>query len=401
MVRQQRNAVWRRREFGDLRAWHSRALSGSLEWSSRVSSRDAYRAPDAPLADLGRLQDRGFVAGRQLPSAPSLHSAGNDPVIAQIFVTMRGTLGCRVEDVAGQLGTSSATIMHLEAGHVHALPPWSETLRIIEAYGRLLGIDVGSVLDRLQQYSAQPGPLAQLERALAATGPAVAAAVPTWHPMAAIGPNGSASRPTPSHLATPRPAAASAPAARVAAHVNGMSRPLVMARLAPTVASPTRPVSPQPASSKRVASQPAATGSPGGRFAPERPAGAAAPVPMTTNLAPGVAKPQTASASDDRIATIAARLNLASAANHHEMGGSKRWRLLVAASVGAVVLSIGALVTAASTSSATGQDDASLAATVRTGFDRIAGGLIRDGLRWIEVSDPRTRKADRLTEPKK
>lgn len=78
-------------------------------------------------------------------------SSGVDPVLAQIFCTMRATIGWRQEEVASFICTTNDVVESLEAGRMKALPAWPETMRLIAAYGKLVDADIRPVLDRLQQ----------------------------------------------------------------------------------------------------------------------------------------------------------------------------------------------------------------------------------------------------------
>lgn len=245
------------------------------------------------------------------------HFAPTDPVLAHIFTTMRSALGWSRERLAAGLQTSITTVDALEAGRVATLPPWSETLRIVEAYGRFVGIDVDAILDRLQSQSAILSP---------ALPPRVTAAAPSMaHPVAA------------------------------------------------TAAKPdlTPPIQAQPA---RVRTP---------RITPP-------PVPAAARPAVRTA-PVSAPAANDPIAKIAARLNSASAAQVETARRSRRWRSRIAASIVAVVVGVGALLTAL---------PASTNSEPVISLDRIAA-TFRDGLRWIDVADPRARKTDRLGAPQK
>lgn len=281
-------------------------------------------SPPASQAASGRAPS----PGAQVPYPASLlaleeHLAATDPVLAHIFTTMRGALGWSRERVAAGLQTSVATIDTLEAGRVAGLPPWSETLRIVEAYGRLVGIDAGVILDRLQSQSAMPSP--------------------------------------------PLPQASRTPPARA---------PVAAPSVAPSVAAmAAQPALAQPLQDALARARPP-------RVPPPAPA-SARPVVRTG--------PVSSPAANDPIAKIAARLNSASAAQAESARRSHRWRSRIAASIVAVVLGVGALLTAR---------PASTNSEPLITLDRIAA-TFRDGLRWIDVADPRARKTDKLGAPQK
>lgn len=92
------------------------------------------------------------LAVREHPSMPPAANPGptaGDAQIAAIFRQMRAILGLSVPGLARRLGTDIAVIMELEAGLVENLPPWPETVRIIEGYGQMTGVDQGPLLSRI------------------------------------------------------------------------------------------------------------------------------------------------------------------------------------------------------------------------------------------------------------
>ena len=50
--------------------------------------------------------------------------AWHDPAVGRVFADMRMTLGCSVDKMARQIGTTADVIMLLEAGRLRALPAW-------------------------------------------------------------------------------------------------------------------------------------------------------------------------------------------------------------------------------------------------------------------------------------
>ncbi len=98
------------------------------------------------------------------PNSPSQSDRGQTPVeeefaiqletaqkhIAALFQNLRRALDRPISDIAIKLGTTSDVIQSLETGRFDALPPWHETVRIVTAYTNLVNIDPGPALHVLQ-----------------------------------------------------------------------------------------------------------------------------------------------------------------------------------------------------------------------------------------------------------
>lgn len=82
---------------------------------------------------------------RSISNAP----AELDHEIGELFREMRQATGQPLEEIAAQLKTKSETIRLLEQGHLSAMPPWSETNRVIVEYTNMLGLDPDPVLRRI------------------------------------------------------------------------------------------------------------------------------------------------------------------------------------------------------------------------------------------------------------
>lgn len=92
-----------------------------------------------------------------MPSAAgNTGPTGGDAQIAAIFRQMRAILGLTVPALARRLGTDIAVVIELEAGSVDNLPPWPETVRIIEGYGAMTGVDQGPLLSRILMLQTPP-----------------------------------------------------------------------------------------------------------------------------------------------------------------------------------------------------------------------------------------------------
>ena len=82
-------------------------------------------------------------------TAISEPATGYDEWIAYEFARMRADLRLTVPAIARRIGTDVATINNFEAGAINGLPPWHETVRIVEAYAMMLGTDPSRILSRL------------------------------------------------------------------------------------------------------------------------------------------------------------------------------------------------------------------------------------------------------------
>ena len=104
----------------------------------------------------GRDQHRRSDRVRSAPAAPRVtiysvdeFSSGIDPVLGKIFATMRGTVGLPIDEIAWRLRTAPEILSGLEAGRIRILPSPAEATRVVQAYGRLAGVDVQPILSRL------------------------------------------------------------------------------------------------------------------------------------------------------------------------------------------------------------------------------------------------------------
>ena len=93
--------------------------------------------PDAP--DRRRLHTHGI---KEMP-------ASYDAEVAELFRDLRAASNLSENDLAGALGTRVEVVQALEQGALYALPPWTETCRVINAYGELLNLDVRPLLRRI------------------------------------------------------------------------------------------------------------------------------------------------------------------------------------------------------------------------------------------------------------
>lgn len=79
------------------------------------------------------------------------------PAYCRMFLDARRILGLSEWDLAQRLATDVGTIRALEQGQLAALPPWSETSRVVTAYLSGLGMDPRPVLHSLAHDLAAVG----------------------------------------------------------------------------------------------------------------------------------------------------------------------------------------------------------------------------------------------------
>lgn len=75
--------------------------------------------------------------------------------IAALFQNLRRVLNSSLPEIATKLRTTSDVINSLETGRFEALPPWPETVRIVTAYTNLVEIDPAPALHVLQNSMPQ------------------------------------------------------------------------------------------------------------------------------------------------------------------------------------------------------------------------------------------------------
>jgi hypothetical protein len=99
-------------------------------------------------------------------SEPS--ALAGDAKLAVVFRQIRAISGLNEAEMARRIGSGIDVVLSFEAGNVDALPPWPETARLIERYAALGGVDPAPLLSRilsLQTLPVVPPPLVrQAER---------------------------------------------------------------------------------------------------------------------------------------------------------------------------------------------------------------------------------------------
>lgn len=290
-------------------------------------------------AKPSEARSRGRGVSAAWPTQGGAVPLGNRPMTpaySRMFLDARRILGLSEQDLAQRLATDVGTIRALESGQLAALPPWSETARVVTVYLSGLGMDPRPVLH-------------SLAHDLAAVTPVRATAAPRTAPY----PHADAKR-----RPVERPAD---------------EKPIVKAAAAAWIGRFGR----APAAAHRAAKSAMAAG----RNAARR--------------AGGQVARRTGGKFGDR-----------SRAQVREGGwlASRRGRWSKRAALGAVVCFALAAAVAQSTFAGSVMTAATtpLPATVTRALGKVADLVraqlapVRDGLRWIEVEDPRSRRGDKL-----
>ncbi len=99
--------------------------------------------------------------------------AGSDAEVASLFRDLRVASNLTEADLAARIATPVEVVQALEQGALHALPPWPETCRVVNAYGTILNLDTAPLLRRIY---------AQLEAGIVELGPKAVPDVPVMAP---------------------------------------------------------------------------------------------------------------------------------------------------------------------------------------------------------------------------
>lgn len=144
------------------------------------------------------LRGSALAGGRAAVSA--LDQLAGDAKLAAVFRQMRAIVGLSEAEMARRIGTNLSTVLDFEAGAVHALPAWPEIVRIVDRYAELSEIDPSPILSRLltlipasaptQPVPIQPiGPSASKPTARKLAPPITIAAKPTVRQALPPGPS--------------------------------------------------------------------------------------------------------------------------------------------------------------------------------------------------------------------
>lgn len=319
-------------------------------------STDPFDGLSNRLARLAAGPDRSQSEGE---NGALLTSLVGDERLAFIFKQMRSIVGVGEPEMARLIGTNLSIVLDLEAGLVDGLPAWPEAARIVEAYAALAKVDPSPVLSHLMRLqSPHPG----MRYAPAISPPVPAGQAQLQSPLRRM----------------PPPAAIAAPA----------------------------PVQPLP-----VPRQPAVNVPPMHRVAVAPPVAHADPAAMPDSAVgfTGRSKLRNASTGDrtgQPPADVTAAADQAGTARAEAAGRKARRRrrlrstALVATPIVLVLVTlVMAHVAPRSVYAMAGAVPRPVGAPLRAivDFATLQAAPVRDGLRWIDIGDPRVRKSDRLT----
>lgn len=293
-------------------------------------------------------------SGDAASAAAAIGRLAGDERLAAIFKQMREIAGMSQSEMARRLGTDVSTLLDFESGSVSALPPWPETVRIVDRYAELSQIDPSPILSRLLQL-----------------------------------------QPTVTEANAPRPVVPTRPQPRAPVQAlpgNRETRP--QTRLAPTSARPTVSIPPAPERRAYDVRNPS-TAATGAMAAPAEPAQEAIPVGFDSR-------------SRERETTVrTARQSLAAASGAEDPAASaarrrrrqRRTALVAAPLLTVVLLFAGMMFAPRPFYRVTKYLPSAVAMPVLAMLDAAVTqtATVKDGLRWIELGDPRLRKGDRLS----
>ncbi len=283
---------------------------------------------------------------RTSSAAKSGSPMARDEQLGAIFRQMRAVVGLNEIAIARLVGTDLTVIMDLEAGIGEGLPKWPELVRIVERYASLAGVDPSPIMTRLMQIS-MPAP------------PRVAHAAPLAMPTAGL-----PVPPLSDRFAPPRAGAPASPATAPVA--PGYKR---RADAVP----PVRVGRAQPPIGTRPAVR----------------AAAEAPMPMPRVLT----TPSSAAAAAEDLEEVATVPPPRKTARWMRVASGPFALVLILAGLYFAVLQLPRVAYAS-----IGYFPSRLQGPVRNVVDLaiLQTAAVRDGLRWIDVGDPRIRKTDRL-----
>lgn len=284
------------------------------------------------------------------------------PVLAvsQLLAGVRRSLGLEVAELAARIAASPTLIVAMEQGRFAELPPWPETARIVTHWIGLAGIDPRPALSELSGLLAQP------------------AARPPAHGSAQMLPNGpapSSARARPLATAPPSPAPPDDTDARIAAVARvlgnrnrGASGWAGSQAFSSDAAPPVMPASGEPA--------------------------VTAGIDIRHRLARLAPSPRVAI---ERVRSFLKRDRAEHQTGDVALGRIPAWRFGVAGIALLVTLWAAAINTSV-VAAAVSVLPAPAGRVVRSFSDFVAEYFapVREGHRWIDVGDPRSRRADKL-----
>ncbi len=134
---------------------HPKALTVSRQsWTVRSAAYPYCR--NFWSSSLNPGPSRTLTDSRTLADAGGLRSAAFEPErplfdaeLGQIFIKMRTLLGVSLWDMARAVAAEPTVIANLEAGALDALPAWPELARLVDNYAHLTGVDPQPIMSRL------------------------------------------------------------------------------------------------------------------------------------------------------------------------------------------------------------------------------------------------------------
>lgn len=319
--------------------------------------------------------------------------------VAALFRDLRRVLGKSAVEVAAELGAPTQAIVALEHGHLALLPPWPETARIVRDYTAMAGIDPRPALIVLQAAFAEyesknQTPVRREEGRIAYA---------EWVPTGNVDPGwplaGQSRQPeAPARLA---PYGGTAPATVTHAH-------------APQPHQEFRPVErsapdPQPTQSKPIRSarvRDAAAALPGTETSASSPSwrkgrsGIPVPAPATvsadSSIVPAV-QPDASGPQEETSAWAHFTANLSRARPRLAVPPA-RIAIIAGLVCGIPLVAAAALSQSAFVAAATTHLPGPVASIIRSSHDFLIHRFAStyEGMRWIDVDEPRARRTDKL-----
>ncbi len=305
-------------------------------------------------------------AGTAISAAANLGRYAGDERLAAIFKQMRDIVGVSQSEMARRLHTTVSTLLDFEAGAVAALPEWPETVRIVDRYAELSQVDASPILSRLLQLQAVPVDAAAPRPIVPARAarPQATQALPEY------------AAPTP---AARIPVAIETARQRIAAAPESVGRPI-------DVATGRHPRPANPANAQPM--QPAQP----------------APVQQATVADDHAVGFNDRSRTRETTVRSGRQPNAVAAVNIDEVVARKRRRRRRTALVVGPFLASAMVFAAMSIAPRPFYRVANVLPTLAASpllavLDMAVAqtAAVRDGLRWIELDDPRLRKGDRLS----
>lgn len=344
--------------------------------------------------------------------------------VATLFRDLRRVLGKSAVEIAAELGAPTQAIVALEHGHLALLPPWPETARIVREYTAMAGIDPRPALIVLEaafaEYESNLATVARSKEDRIAQAEWVPVAQPRQPEPAPGGRFGDAYSAAIVNRTTRQPVAGTKPAP-----ADYRSEPL--ARLAPYDRPANEPASPTPLphgefiparlpfqqsepaqtadvrDTRQRAAGPAQTGIQSPASSPSwRKGRSGMPVPAPASVPAGASldptnQPDVLEQHEEASAWAHFTQNLARVRPRLAIPPA-RIAVIAGLVVGLPLVAAAVLSQSAFVAAATTHLPGPLASIVRSSHDFLIHRFAdtREGMRWIEVDEPRARRTDKL-----